>query len=1704
MKKKSFFKGVVIAYFLMVILLPFQSVKAQSSDCSTPACAVNKLEFATGFDHQNNTLFPNLAASLDPYWRVTTSPFSTTLPSIPYIISPNSAWQTLPNARWISMYPISTSWPNNELPLDAYTYEYEFCSCTDGNVLFDLDVLVDDSCEVYVDNTLLFSSFGGFSTVSNLIGTTNLTAGTHKLKFLVRNTGSHAMGISVAGEITGASFIKKMCCSAISNYISGIKFNDLNANGIQDAGELGIPNWTIQLTSSTSGPVTATTDQFGYYRFMNVANGNYTISEQQQNGWTQTYPTSSTHQVNLTGGSAVVADFGNIKTASGRVSGRKYFDNNPIGTIDASDSPLNNWTIKLTNTVTNATYTTTTASGGYYYFQGLVPGNYKVEEIIPSGWQQTYPGGNQTHTFTLNLAESKSGFDFGNRLSMFNGNSTLKGVKFNDLNANGLFDIGEPTLAGWPIKLMDAGSNVLLQITTDQSGAYSFTNLPAGAYIVGEDQQNLSQTYPQTLTHSLNLQQNQTVSGLNFGNVNLSTGEDTRLCGTKYLDVNQNGVLDPADTPLSGWVIHIRDLSGNIVSTTTTNSKGEFCFQHIVPGNYTVCEENQSGYVQLFPTQNACHNIVLISGSYLLNINFLNGKAQEPGRICGYKFLDENCDGKWGKGEPGLADWKIELVDANGNVVATTSTDADGKYCFDKVEPGNYSVREVQQPGYTQSYPNPYAHQVAIAYGEHYKNLNFGNCKETVGTALLCGKKMQDFNCNGKIDSNDVGIEGWKIHIENSTAGTSTTVETNPDGTWCLEVKPGKYVVTEEHVSGWVQTYPVSPQDYIITVSAGDVYNNLVFLNCKEKLQGSICGRKFRDLACKGVNEPIYPGLSGWVIELRDASGTVIQTATTNASGGYCFKELGQGTYSVLEQQQAGWTQTYPQSGSHSIQVTSLTEHHVDIDFGNCKEDTTSHTGCSLDPACLANSLNISTGVNHNTGALYSTGVQDAFYNLTSVPGNANVNLPSPVWTIDAHSAWHSFSNAKWVSPYQSANFNTNNPAPDNPYTFETCFCLCDDDTVQLDFSVLADDYVDVYLDSILVKDGGTTSHFSQANMIDVDTTMVLSGGSHCLRFEVRNIGSHAMGLAVEGFVHGAHVLGHACCNPSSSICGTKFNDIDQNGAQANATTEQGLENWVIVLSDASGSPIDTALTDIHGNYCFNNLGAGSYSVAEVNQSGWTQTYPASPGVHNITLSTNEVKQAVFGNHKDSDVPCDTIISETLDSICCMYDVSIFNFNGNILSIEYVITGGVLEQLTSNNCPFVSPAQVGSTSGTMVFSPACANDPSLSLQVTPTTGSGIVQVQWTVNHHKKKKCVLNSTYNCKRAPIVECDSLAVAPFVFTGLDLSGRTFTIFNDKSPQNPICGVNISLNPSPTFGWNGGGLKIDGTSTAWGYPYQSIQIPGGANNTVEFNLGVDWTIGWSGDVLVDVIHCDGDTCKLVFPNWKAVKPTRVAPFATFENEPLKDRLIATSFKIGQVETERAIKWISVMTENDDQKVYAISGADIHSDEEEVEVSLVKSSMNDQLALFELNKAVNFDQENLMKLIHLVIETKESIGSGIIITLYDESGQPVVSSLHKIEKDKLEKVTNDGGDQSNFKLIKATPNPAKDESVVHFINDETQPIKLELIDVKGNVLQVLSNQSVEAGYQALNVNLSRVQPGQYFLRLSSKSNKSSLSLIVN
>jgi hypothetical protein len=113
--------------------------------------------------------------------------------------------------------------------------------------------------------------------------------------------------------------------TAETGFISGTVFNDLNDDGVFDAGDVGLQGWTVTITDSATGlSATTTTDANGDYLFQNLATGlgqfsTYTISVVPISpSWTLTTLYSSfTFSFQTPGQSQTNVDFGYIQSGGG-------------------------------------------------------------------------------------------------------------------------------------------------------------------------------------------------------------------------------------------------------------------------------------------------------------------------------------------------------------------------------------------------------------------------------------------------------------------------------------------------------------------------------------------------------------------------------------------------------------------------------------------------------------------------------------------------------------------------------------------------------------------------------------------------------------------------------------------------------------------------------------------------------------------------------------------------------------------------------------------------------------------------------------------------------------------------------------------------------------------------------------------------------------------------------------------------------------------------------------------------------------------------------------------------------------------------------------------------------------------------------------------------------------------------------------------
>ena len=105
--------------------------------------------------------------------------------------------------------------------------------------------------------------------------------------------------------------LKEILASEFS--ILGHKFHDQNENTIFDGDEQGLESWTINISGSEDFEDSTITDELGHYSFDGLFTGFYTICEEQQEDWKQTFPENNEcYEVEIVDQDLEAVDFGNV------------------------------------------------------------------------------------------------------------------------------------------------------------------------------------------------------------------------------------------------------------------------------------------------------------------------------------------------------------------------------------------------------------------------------------------------------------------------------------------------------------------------------------------------------------------------------------------------------------------------------------------------------------------------------------------------------------------------------------------------------------------------------------------------------------------------------------------------------------------------------------------------------------------------------------------------------------------------------------------------------------------------------------------------------------------------------------------------------------------------------------------------------------------------------------------------------------------------------------------------------------------------------------------------------------------------------------------------------------------------------------------------------------------------------------------------
>ncbi len=738
-------------------------------------------------------------------------------------------------------------------------------------------------------------------------------------------------------------------------------WNDANGNGIQDAGEAGMANVTLEIFADFNNDgvpdgaalgttITSASGQW-YFNNSNITDGD---------------PGTAGNQPGLKYGAGYIvrvaaADWnGATGTGIGDLAGFQLTKKDKIGNgqVDFSDSDAD-------------------LSSGATSFPQI---------MLTAG----------------NAGENNHNLDFG-----FKPLASIGDKVWRDDNQNGIQDAGEPGVAGITVTLFDNGGAVVGTTVTDAYGFYLFDNLTPATYQVG-----FTAPANYIFTTQTNNTDNTVLTGgstaANGSDANATTGRTANIVLTAgenernidaglifsqppnnsigdrvWLDSDGGGTQNGTEPGISGVTVTLYAADGvTIVATTITDANGNYLFtglppatNYIVgftlpagltytssggttPGNATINSDVSAitGKTTLINTGAAGNQITGIDAGLILTNNATASLGDKV-----WIDLPGGTANVQDAGEPGLAGVTVNLYkDANADGIingaeastpyATTVTDAFGNYIFNNlpglVYPGMaYQVRFILPVGYTfvtanvgtDDFKNSDADATGltkiyrISPGQRNLSVDAGVTQNSpAGTARLGDKVWFDANADGIQDAGEPGVAGVTVTLYNSGGTAIGTTTTDASGYY-------------QFINLAAATYSVGfsnlPAGYSFTSSTGttsaDATTNSdanpgtgrtanFALLAAQSLQGldagltaglasglgSIGNKVWYDLpgGTSGVQEAGELGTAGVTVTLLDAGVDGIvgngddgasRTTTTNALGEYIFTGLPAGNYAV-------------------------------------------------------------------------------------------------------------------------------------------------------------------------------------------------------------------------------------------------------------------------------------------------------------------------------------------------------------------------------------------------------------------------------------------------------------------------------------------------------------------------------------------------------------------------------------------------------------------------------------------------------------------------------------------------------------------------------------------------------------------------------------------------------------------------------------
>ncbi|MEZ4619120.1 MAG: SdrD B-like domain-containing protein [Caldilineaceae bacterium] len=525
----------------------------------------------------------------------------------------------------------------------------------------------------------------------------------------------------------------------------------------------------------------------------------------------------------------------------------------------------------------------------------------------------------------------------------------------------------EPGLPGVEVQLTDSLGGVITT-TTDSNGNYLFSDLPLGTYTVTV----VTATLPNTVTTPVSYDADGGNDSMSVVTIDVATPDNLAqdfsyppLLGSIgdtvwYDENNSSGDQSTQGTEpgFAGVEVQLTDSLGGVI-TTTTDSNGNYLFDNLPLGTYTVTVVTTTLPVTVVttPTFDAdggidSASVVTITPAAPDNLNQDFSYPPLLGTIGDTIWRDENRSGgdqSTQGSEPGLSGIEVQLTAGNGATI-TTTTGLTGTYLFTDLPLGTYTVtvNTATLPASVEITPTFDADggtdSVSVTTltpatpADLNQDFSYPPLLGSIGDTV-----WYDADSSGGDQStqgSEIGLPGVELQLTDSLGGVITTT-TDSSGTYLFTGLPlGTYTVTVVTATLPVTVVNVPTFDAdggsdslsvvaLTPATPADLDQDFSY----PPVLGSIGDTVWYDMDSSGGDQSTQGSvaiLSGIEVQLTDSRGGVI-TTTTDSNGNYLFDNLLLGTYTVTINTATlpvtvTTDVTYdPDGGSDSMSVVTLT-----------------------------------------------------------------------------------------------------------------------------------------------------------------------------------------------------------------------------------------------------------------------------------------------------------------------------------------------------------------------------------------------------------------------------------------------------------------------------------------------------------------------------------------------------------------------------------------------------------------------------------------------------------------------------------------------------------------------------------------------------------------------------------------------------------